>query len=305
MTIYSLTHSSTTWMNLIDPTQRDIEALQRAYPFIHPLNIEDMTSISERPKIDLEDDYVFTVLHFPRWDEKLRLSRSSEVDIVVGRGFLITSHDGSLKPLERLYRGAESDMEKREQLLGRGAAHAYYLVIDALVDHMFPILRKVDQNIRRLEERIFIDEGRVIIRDIAELRRDIIALRRIIRQIVPTIETLDRYVAHVFRDDLEDYFDDIVDHIHRARDIIDEDSEVIANLADTADKLLSHRLNNIIRVLTIFSVIMLPLTLVSSIYGMNIDLPLQTHPESFEIVAGIMLMIAVMMLVYFRIRRWL
>ncbi|MBE0690209.1 MAG: magnesium transporter CorA family protein [Anaerolineae bacterium] len=308
MTIYSLTYNSTTWINLVNPSSQDVAAILRLYPFIHPLNVEDITSNIERAKIDVDDEYLFGVFHFPRWDAKMRLTRPYEVDLFLGRGFIVTSTatEGVSKPLAALYGGAEEEEARRTAILGKGAAHAFYVIVDTLVDYIFPILRKVDQNIHSLEERIFSDEGRVIIRDIAMVRRDIIALRRIIRQLVPVVESLDRNTRQVFRDDLEDYFDDIADHMHRARDIIDEDYEVIEGLADTADKLLSHRINNAMRVLTVISVIMLPLTLISSIYGMNLAaLPLSDHPQSFWIISALMLLVAFTMLIYFRFRQWL
>jgi magnesium transporter len=306
MPIQTLTHQATTWLNVVHPSQVDIAALHEAYPFLTPLNLEDITSGIERPKIDREDEYLFVILQVPRWDERLRLTRPYEVDLIVGRDFVITAHDGRLKPLDRLYAAAAEESAEAAALLEQGAIHAFYLIVDRLIDYIFPILRKVDMNIRTLEERIFSSDTRAIIREIAILRRDIIAIQRIIRQLSPVIEVLDISLRRVFRDDdLTDYFDDLVDHIHRARDIIDEDSDVVAALGDTADKLLSHRLNNIIRVLTVFSVIMLPLTLISSIYGMNVALPLQEHPQSFALISVSMIVIALVMLAYFRLRRWL
>lgn len=306
MAVTKLQFNQTIWMNIIDPTQQDLAVLQEAFPCIHPLNIEDISSNIERPKTDLEDTYVFAVFQVPRWDARLRLTRPCEIDVFVGQDFIVTAHDGSFKPLQRLYESATDNDERRAALLGKGAAHAFYVMVDAMVDYIFPILRKVDQNIRQLEERIFSDEGRIIIRQIAEIRRDIIALRRIVRQLVPVIESLDHSVHHVFKDDLEDYFDDIVDHMHRARDIVDENSEVITSLADTADKLLSHRINNVMRVLAVISVIMLPLTLITGMFGMNFSvIPLEDEPQAFLIITGVMLLIGFVMLTYFRNRRWL
>ena len=179
-------------------------------------------------------------------------------------------------------------------------------MLDHLFDYLFPILRRVDGNISVIEEAIFTKDDRQIIRDIALLRRDIIALRRIIRQQVPILENLERVDRKIIHEDLDEYFGDIVDHLYRARDIIDEDAEIIAGLSDTADTLLSHRLNGVMRILTVFSVIMLPLTLISSVYGMNIaGLPFADHPQSFWIVNGFMLVTAAVMLIYFRRRKWL
>lgn len=305
MPTFHLQYNRVTWTNIVHPTPQDVEALHQAHPYIHPLNLEDLTSVLERPKIDEHDNYLFVVLHFPLWNPMKRLSIASEVEFILGRNFLVTIHDGSLKPLSRLFNSCQANEEEAKRWLGKGANDAFYYIIDQLVDYIFPILRKVDSNIHSIEERILTDDTRTIIRDIGFVRRDIIALRRIIRQQVPIIEHLEGTEHPVIREDLDEYFGDIVDHLHKARDIIDEDTEIIASLADTANIVVNHRLNEIIRILTVISVIILPLTLVSSVYGMNLDLPLDEHPLAFIIVNGLMLLLAIFMLVYFRRRRWL
>jgi magnesium transporter len=295
----------TTWIDMVTPTLEDVETLRTIYPFIHPLNLEDVFSAIERPKIDDHDEYLFLVLHFPLWDGAKRLSRPSEVNIFVGKGFVVTVHDGKLKPLMRLFDSCAENPEALQRLLGRGAGHAFYEVVDKLVDYIFPILRKVDSNIRSIEEIVFTGNARDVIREISLVRRDIIALRRIIRQQVPILENLEKRERPMLHEDLEEYFGDLLDHLYRARDIVDENSEVIVSLAETADTLINNRVNEVIRILTVISVIMLPLTLISSVYGMNVGLPLQDHPYAFVFVNVMMVFIAVGMLVYFRTRGWL
>lgn len=295
-----------TWIDLVRPTISEVDALHHAYPDIHPLNLEDVLSAVERPKIDEGDHYLFVVLHFPVWDPKTRLSRPSEVDFILGRGFLITAHDGRLKPIVQLFHECQTSEAALHKLLDHGPSHALYHVLDRLVDGLFPILRKVDSNINTIEEGVFTTQSRDMIRDIALVRRDVIALRRIIRQQVPIIENLERKERPIIQEDLDEYFGDILDHVYRARDIIDENAEVISGLADTVNSLINNRVNEVIRILTVISVIMLPLTLVSGIYGMNIDLlPFAGHPYSFFIILGFMAIIALVMLLIFRFRNWL
>jgi magnesium transporter len=306
MTIHQLSTARTTWLNVIDPTAADIAFLRRSYPGIHPLNLEDLLSPLERPKIDDADDYLFVVVHFPLWDGAKRLSRPSEVDFIVGRGYILTVHDGVLKPLIQLFQQCQESTDALNSLLGHSSSHAFYTIIDKLVDSVLPILRKVDRNIRTIEETIFTADSSYLIREISIVRRDVIALRRIIRQQVPLIENLERKDRPMFHEDLDEYFGDILDHIYRARDIIDEDAEIITSLAETADTLINNRVNDVVRILTVISVIMLPMTLISSIYGMNIvALPFADHPDSFLIVNGFMFTVAVLMLLYFRFRHWL
>ncbi len=156
---------------------------------------------------------------------------------------------------------------------------------------------------------IFTADTRLTIRDISLVRRDIIALRRIIRQQVPIVERLEQVEHPIIHDELEEYFGDIADHLYKARDIIDENFEVINSLADTVDTLASHRINEVMRILTVISVIMLPLTLLTSFYGMNIPLPGQSdflmRDEPFWILTLAMILLVIGLLFYFRRRGWL
>ncbi|MDX2160252.1 MAG: magnesium/cobalt transporter CorA [bacterium] len=305
MSIQQMAGSRTTWINIIHPTPQDVEALRRIYPYIHPLNLADILSTNERPKLDTAEDYVFVVMHFPVWNKTLSLSRQSEIEFFIGRGYVVTIHEGNIRPLEELYNKCLLDKSTSHQFLDGGAGHAFYVLLNMLVDYVFPILRKVDQNLRSIEETVFTADAREVIREIAVLRRDIIALRRIIRQQIPIVQQLERLKHPVIQEDLEDYFGDILDHLYRARDMIDENYEIISGLSETADTLMSHRINAVMRILTVISVIMLPLTLLSSIYGMNIPLPFADHPAAFLLVNGMMATIALGMLVFFRSRKWL
>lgn len=305
MTMYKLKHNRVTWTNIIQPTPDDVTALREEYPFLHPLNLEDILSPMERPKLDEDDNYLFLVLHFPQWDPVQRLSRARELDMVIGRGYVVTIHDGTLKPLTRMFQQCEDDENSRQRYMGRGANHTFYEIIDSLVDYVFPMLRKIDKNIHDIEESIFTADTRKIIREITLVRRDVIAMRRIIRQQVPILEMLERTEHPIIQEDFEEYFGDLVDHMGKARDFIDEDFDMIGNLAETADMLANHRINEVMRILTVISVIMLPLTLISSIYGMNVPLPLQNDPQAFILISVGMVLIVVALLVYFRRRGWL
>ncbi|MCL4255386.1 MAG: magnesium transporter CorA family protein [Anaerolineae bacterium] len=305
MALKTIAHKQIKWLDIRNPTPEEIKAISTLYHFVHPLNIEDMLSPNERPKLDVEDDYIFIVLHFPLWDPIERLSRAREVNFLVMKNAIITIHDGSLKPLTSLIDRCNSDHATLDKLLGKGTENTLYIIIDTLVDYVLPILRKVDSNIQYIEETVFKQNSQNVIREIALVRRDIIALRRIIRQQVPVLNQIADLDHPILPEDSDQYFGDVVDHIEKARDMIDEDTELIINLADTVNTLANHRVNEVIRVLTVISVIMLPLTLISSIYGMNIGLPFESHPNAFMIVSGFMFITAVVMLAVFRFRRWI
>lgn len=305
MATQTIKHGRVTWTNIERITPQDLEDLKATYPHFHPLDLEDLQSRIERPKIDEYDDYLFVVMHFPLWDPVQRVSRAAEVDVFVGSGYLVTVSDGTLKPLRHFFEQCQNNSEIREQFMGRGASKVFYAVIDRLVDYIFPILYKVDANIRDLEEEIFTEDSRQIIQDMSFIRRDIIALRRIIRPQLVIVENLEKVDRPYIREDLDVYFGDILDHLIKGGDIVEEHLEIIRGLSDTADMLVSYRLNEVMRILTVISVIMMPLTLISGIYGMNVALPLQEFVGAFWLIIALMFSIGLGMLVFFRHRGWL
>jgi magnesium transporter len=301
MTIETLTHNRVTWVNIEQPTPEDVEVLRRNYDF-HPLELEDCLSKIERPKIDEHDNYLFIVMHFPVYDRTSRVSRPSEVDFFIGPGYLVTVHTGELKPIYQLFDDCQKFGGTRERVMGRGASRALHAVIDRLVDYCEPVLHKVDHNIHQIEEQIFSENMRKLVEEISVIRRDIISLRRIIRPQIPIVRNLETEERPFIRDDLDVYFSDIVDHLTRLWDMLEDHREVVVGLSETADSVTNYRLNNTMRILTLISVILLPLTLLAGIYGMNIDLPFQNlaFPWGFLAVMGIMVLVGLLTLLFFR-----
>jgi len=306
MGIEVLTHGRITWTNIERPTPQDMETLRQQYPHFHPLDLEDCLSRIERPKIDEYDDYLFVIMQFPVFDASSRISRPGEVDIFIGKGYLVTVHDGDLWPITGLFDGCQSDEGMREKHMGRGASRLMHDVIDRLVDYCFPILYKVDANIREIEEDIFTDQVPGVVRELSWVRRDIIALQRIVKPQIAILANLEQEDRPFIREDLDVYFDDVLDHLRKAWDMLQDQRDVIEGLDDTANTLTSYRLGEIMKILTIISVILLPLTLLSGIYGMNIALPLdENSPYSFVIIVSLMALLAAGMIFYFRKKRWI
>jgi magnesium transporter len=304
MNVRSITHAGITWIDITHPGDAEISLLRRTYNF-HPLHLDDTLSKIQRPKIDDADDYTFIVMHFPVYSRLVRVTTPSEVDIFVGASFLITVHAGNLKPLLRFFKQCADDPQVRADVMGRSTGYLLYLVIDKLVDYCFPILNKINDNIEQVEDEIFEEKVRQTVYEISVIRRDIIAFRRIIKPLIPVIASLERKSRPFLNEEMDEYFGDISDHLSKIWDTLEDYKEVIEGLSDTINSLTSNRINEIIKVLTIISVILLPLTLISGIYGMNIRLPLESHELAFEIVMGIMLAVIVSMLVFFRWKKWI
>lgn len=303
-------HAGVRWINIERPTPVSVDYLRASFTFHEP-DLEDVLDTLQRPKCDEYDDYLALVLQFPVHSKATRQTTSTEIDIFVGRDYVITLHDTRLKPLVRLFDMAEREPEHRDDIFGGGAEYLLHSIIDHMLDYCVPITRRISQRIEQIDEMIFDRHSLRTIEEIAAVRRDIIATRRIIKPQVPVITILDRRVRTFFKgrgdeeEELEAYFGDLVDNINKIYDILDDAKEVVDSLSATTDSLSSHRLNEVIKILTIFSVIMLPLTLISSVYGMNVPLPLESHPLSFFYLLIAMGLIAVVMVLFFRWRRWL
>jgi magnesium transporter len=180
-----------------------------------------------------------------------------------------------------------------------------YYIVDKLVDYCFPILNKIDANIEQVEDEIFEEKVRHTVQEISLIRRDVIAFRRIIKPLIPVINSLERKSRPFLNEDMDEYFGNISDHLSKIWDTLEDYKEVIEGLSDTINSLTSNRINEIIKVLTIISVILLPLTVISGIYGMNIPLPVSNHPLAFEIVMGLMAAVIVAMLGFFKWKKWI
>jgi magnesium transporter len=304
LNIRSVAYQGITWIDIVHPGQAEVDWLARTYHF-HPLHLDDTLSKIQRPKIDDEDDYTFIVMHFPVYSRLVRVTTPSEVDIFIGAHYLITVHSGNLKPLVRLFKQCAEDPSMRAEVMGRSTGLLLYQIIDRLVDYCFPILDKIDLNIDQVEDEIFEEKVRRTVQEISHIRHDVIAFRRVIKPLIPVIASLERKHRPFFDEDVEDYFGNISDHLSKIWDTLEDYKEVIEGLSDTITSLTSNRINEIIKVLTIISVILLPLTLISGIYGMNINLPVQSNPFAFEIVLGSMIAVIVGMLGYFKWRKWI
>jgi magnesium transporter len=271
--IHSITERKLTWFYIEKPSSKEVEFLAQRFHF-HPLDLDDVLSRIQRPKIDEYEDYLFMVLHFPVFDKQNHITRPSEVDIFIGENYVVTVQcSGDLKPLAKFFQECETDKKSRERYLGRSSGFLLYHILDRLGSYCFPILDKITQNIEDIEDVIFDKTVPKTVREISLIRRDLISFRRVIHPQIAVIETLEREEYPFFKEDQEIYFGDIADHIRRIWDGLEECKEVIDGLADTSNWLTSHRIQEIMRILTIIMGLLAPPTLIASIYGMNIPLP--------------------------------
>jgi magnesium transporter len=306
LNIETITHGKLTWINIESPTARETEYLSKNYPF-HPLDLDDCISKIQRPKIDKYESYLFMVLHFPVYNKEARVTTASQVSIFIGEDYLITLHTGALKPLAKLFVDCQANEKARNEYMGRSSSLLLYLILDRLINYCFPILYKIVDNIENVEDDIFAEGKRETVKELSILRRDVIAFRRIIKPQTEVFELLESEDWSVIKVDPEVYFGDIADHSRKIQDTLDDYKDVVEGLNDTNNTLYSFRTNQVIRVLTIISTIMLPLALIAGIAGMNIW-PFTSDGPDWPTFVGVVVVMAVIiggMLVLFRRKRWI
>jgi magnesium transporter len=293
------------WVNIERPRPADQAWLAERFEF-HPLDYEDVFSRNQRPKVDEYDDYLFIVLHFPRYDKAVGRLNAAEVDIFVGPDYLITLPNEPLQPIEYLFERCRTNEELRESLFSKGPGYLLYKIVDDCVDASFPMLAKMGNKLERIEGEIFEEENSAeVVRDISNVKQEIINFRKIVRPQRSAFADLERNKARYIAEDLEIYFEDINDANERVWDMLENYKEVVEGLESTNESAIAHRTNETFRVLTAISVIVLPLTLIASVWGMNVGVPGEGDTEDFwAIIAGMVVLLGGMV-AYFRRRGWL
>jgi magnesium transporter len=255
----------------------------------------------QRPKIDEYESYIFIVLHFPIYDKSVQRLNAAELDVFLGADFLITLPNAELLPVNHLFNRCETDPVLREELFAKGSGYLLYHVLDDLFDYCFPILDKIGTKLDAIEPDIFEGASDEVVRDISNAKQEIIAYRKIIKPERATLRVLERYTERFLPEDLELYFDDIVDAAERIDDLLDNYKEIVEAIEQTNESVISHRQNYRLQLLTVFSVLFLPLTLLSGIFGMNFDF----SSAGFITVVSLMAAVFVTAVLFFRWKRWL
>ena len=299
-----LTANGLTWVHLDGLNADSVAELAQRFGW-HELDFEDVLSKRQRPKIDEYATYLFVVLHFPRYDAAVGRLNAAELDAFLGPDYLVTLPNVELLPVSRLFARCEEDERLRDELFAKGSGFLLYHVLDDLFDYCFPILDKIAHKLDRIEDEMFEGRSQEVVRDISNVKQEIISYRKIIKPERATLRVLERHVERFLREDLELYFDDIVDAAERIWDLLDNFKEVVEALEDTNESVISHQQGDVLRILTVIATIALPLTVIASIFGMNVAFPGEQTHEGFWIIVGAMVAALFGMVGLFRYKRWL
>ena len=302
----SITWGDLTWVNIEHPTEREMEYLAQNYSFSQ-LDLDDCLSWRQRPKIDVYQNYLFFIFHFSVYSRETRISAHGQISVFIGGKYLITVHNGELKPLVNLFHRCQVNEEARKQYLSHGSGYLLYWILDRMADAYFPILDKILSLLEDVEDSVF-DEKVEAAQEVAILRRDIITQRRIIFPTRAVVAELEGKLKPYTTIDLSSYWGDLMDHMNKACETLDECKEVIEVFKDADFVLSTEYLNRVMRILTVFSSIALPFLVISSIFGMNVHMPGGITSGGFSSFLTLLLIAALVslgMLYFFRRKRWI
>ncbi len=292
------------WINIPAPSQGDIDTLEKAYDF-HHLDLEDCLTENQRAKIDRYDDYRFLILHLPTIQAKTKRIVYIELDIFISEDFLICLHNGH-GYLNELFEQAQNDEGVVKEYMSSGTGFLLYNILNDTFEALFKMVDDLTRETNKIEKEVFqAENNRDMLKDILLLKKDIINFRRIILPQRTVIAQLEHMSFSQQDGDLEVYFDNVVDKIEKIYATLENLYELVESLHQTNESIIFHNTNNVIKVLTVFSVVMLPLTFVTGFYGMNVNLPMQHAPNSVLFIAGLMLLILGSMLAYFKYKNWI
>lgn len=292
------------WHHVLNPSEEDLHYLKDNFHF-HPLDIEDCRSlINQRPKIDVYDDYYFLILHFPYYDKTNTFLRTREEKIFWGKDYIITLGKAHWVVSE-LFRSYRSRVERKEEIGIATSDSLLYRILEHLMKETYILLRKIGDHVDSSGRELFDKRAIRTIERISVTRKNIILLNTIFKPQLPVFNKFESGEIEGYAENMEEYWGNILDYYQKMWDLIEDYSELIEGYSKTFDSMQANRTNEIVKILTLISSIILPLTFITGLYGMNINLPLQSQPYAFGVVSGLMLALVLLMLYYFRRQRWL
>ncbi|PLW92135.1 MAG: hypothetical protein C0592_12265 [Marinilabiliales bacterium] len=292
------------WYHILHPSDDDLDFLQNEFHF-HPLDIEDCKARSQRSKIDIYDDYYFLILHFPYFDKINRFVKVKEAKIFWGSDYIITignSHWVIKELFNRTKLAIEED--RTDELIGTSDA-LLYSILESLMKETLILLQRIDNEIEGISREMFNRRSDKVIEKISITRKNIILLNTTFKPQLRLFHKFESGEVKGFIENMEDYWGNILDYYQKIWDLIEDDGELIEGLSTTYDSMQANRTNEIMRVLTFISTTLLPLTFITGLYGMNVDLPFGQNKNAFYLIMGSMAFILLLLIWFFRRKKWL
>ena len=302
-TMKKIETSKLSWIDFTEPSADEVLALKKLK--IHPLAIEEFSTPSARPKASFYGNCLYLALHIPLFDKLNRRTFPSELDVVMTKNHLITGHDQDIFQLHDFFNKLNRSKKLREKYMSQSPGYLLYYIIEMLLESCFPKIDHINKNLDKIEEEIFKGNEREMVHEISFVKRDILNFRRTLKPQKSVLESLARDNYSILEPELRPYFQDLVGTNIRVWSALENAKETIESLEDTNDALLSNKLNHTMKVLTIFSAIFLPMTVISNILAMSAPIPFGHSQYGFWIWIGIMLIACFITIGIFKWKKWI
>lgn len=304
--IETINFENVKWLHILNPSEDDFDFLLKEYEF-HPLDIEDCRSVNQRPKIDEYDDYYFLILHFPFFDKANKFVRVKEVKIFWGKDYIVTigrSHWVVKNLFKDLQKKHELGSEELSDIV-QSSDSLLYNILDRLMVETYTLILRIGTEVDGINYDIFSKKSEKVIEQLSITRKNIISLNTTFKPQVRVFHKFESGGIKGYEEDMEDYWGNILDQYQKMFDLVEDYGELIEGLSHTFDSLQTNKTNEIMRILTFISTIMLPLSVISGIYGMNVNLPFMQEGWVFGVIIAVMLIVVIGFIFYFKKKRWL
>ena len=266
-----------TWIDWVNLDKAEIYKIVKDYDF-HELDIEACLEENQKSRVDIYDDYIFSTLHFPKYNLKTRIYELNEFNIFIGRDFIITLRDYPGQKIDNIFeKYTKLDIDENASVKIT-SGFILYEIIQAMLEKMFRVTDNVHRDIRGIERRVFDKTSAWLVRTIMVKKRNIVVLKHMFKPQIPVLKLLEDSVNKVFKWTMEEYFEDLEDKLELIVNDILILEEQINSIEDAFKTIVDINTNFTVKLLTIFSAFLLPLTLITSFYGMNIELPYSDSP---------------------------
>ena len=299
-------NNNITWINIINPNQKDVQFLKEDFKLC-PSILEEYIPKIKRPKVEEYGNYLFAIVHFPVFNRKTKKTVSVELDIILFENTLITSYTGSFPELKRVFAKCGVNEQVRNYYLEKNAICLLYKILDKLIDTRMPMLDHIDDRLDEMEEEIFNGNERKMVSEIAIVKHDIISFRKIVKPQRMVLESLIRTATKITNTNSTIISAEVIGSNVKIWHTLENYKEMIEALEHTNESLLSYKLGDTMKILTAFSVIVLPLSLIANAFGMNITngMPFFEMQNGFWIIIIIMSFITFVSFLFFRFKNWL
>ena len=294
----NLKTSKRIWVDVTDPTKSDLEKLAQSFP-LHHLTLEDCSKTGNRVKLEQFEEYIFIITYGLESSKKDTLA--FQMNFVLGKNFLLTVHKEKISSFDSL----KSDGKRLQNFISRGPDLLMHHLMDMEIDFYFPVLDEIEDQIDELEEEVYRNIDQKVLGRMFRLKRQLLTIRKRVGPQKEIVLMLTQKSFPFISEHASAYYRDIYDHIIRINESIDDYREILSNTLEVHLSMVSNRMNEVMKALTIVATVMLPLTVLTGIYGMNLNIPKSHIDFMYYIVLSFMVIIAAIMILYFRRKRWI